>query len=1789
MPRKMEDKSTDDKIKRFLKNFPVTPCLRKREPMFCSVCKERNWEVAQYCPHVASELYRAASIPKEIPAKKPGEEEVVKFKPVPQSKPVKSKKSVFKRKEKRKPKVLPEKRYVPKLEEGFFTKKFKVVAGIIIVIAIILQSISLLSMSGAEDIQAPDEDYVMGSALNNTKNDISIKLSDESIREEIKGIHDSVDWHTTPVSKEKVRYNITDTTFKAPPDPRIIDRIEELNLKGILDFRYYILTSYSGFEATAHGVAYGETGNEAINQVIFNIGEFFEILPSKWYQVDANGNGADMEVALGLKGSLSQDGKIHGIGALRIDITRKNELSDSLDIYFVKPFSYEDKTYIWIIGFRFHSLPGSFCFEAESQNINADIGSTQVNVEPPYNVNWRMSEEIEDFEIKMGFARVEVLPSPPTGVLSQNTFKTEEEIEPIYWEESNIDDWDSATEGSLTFWYDTNTSDFTGWEEGDYDVHTSWTESTTKDFEDNEETYQVNILDDEIKLEEGENYGRFVSKSFDTGSYVEYNGVTTTDNFEKKKGILEYEVWIKVSGDNKSWSKWYIREDNRFLRGEFFKYKLVLRYRGLVGWDTPIIYDITLHFTDLSGSSRINTTGGEIKLKQFTIGNVDNDDPIFNWKFYYPCGVFISKPHYEGSLVYIKDVDANISTPDLTQLFIQIGVSEDNVFSLGEWYPADSTVLGSVEGRYFKYRLELITAKPKDHTPYLYDINITFGSNGTRSGRVNVSDTEIKLDSFTVHFGDTNLNYHYPEGFFISKEKNIGSEVYLKDVNINADTQPPKTDIRLLISVDGGRWIPNGSTDWLELHGTRFKYKLILTTTDLTTTPRIYSVNISFQNISRRINVSENEVKLASRKVQIDGVSTEYYYSSGEFISSKTFDAGGIVNWDYLDPDVDMDETLGSRVEIYTQTSWDNETWTKWVKSWSSGPIANVKMPENGRYLQYKVRFEDIGIVGVLTDTPKFHGISIHYSIPQINLLEKYWFNATFTPGLKEAKLNYNEDGDQQNVEWEGTRESNLSATYTEEGLYAEIKVDSMPKTLTLSIQKMGDYSSIEYSASNSISKISFEEHNLNIGQVAYLKIRDLPASVDLYGAFEIPPESEVEPEPSETLLGLILNRAMARVTAKLYRVSETLRSIPNTMLTPNTMFKLDAPEYMDIEFGIIYGRYIPPEADSITMLKNSIETNTSIVANITQVKKIHLTSLTNISIEMERKNEGELKLLSIAEKQSLITFSNLPKNTALDLTKDEGNLYGNFNTPIDLEVFIATNLSLCGEMNKDFILLDQSNNSVSLRLSNISSIFAGNRIGLNIAPQNSLKFKFSTTNLNGEALIEPLPTNFTFSLDDTFLPAREIGNISIQKIPETLSDMVESLISAMQNLTNGFTFLEKFNLSFNFSDNITLLINVSSGDCPEINWAPGIVARKQGKSINGKVYLSLPKEGEISTNLTEERIYAHLKFVQYYPNYDWLLINITGDNEALIYMENITAQKINATIDVMPNLALPELHQYIDFSASNDLGNFYFRAKKEDSTIEMFLSEIPLQITASSVISNNSIIINYTSTKTVDYSFLNLTKECDGLRNMNVLIQEIPKTVNLKIERDIHIDPEKLSFGKMLPTINMSADSPAEIHIFLKRPETLSILQRAEEITIEGSVDQLFFALRDCSLSEDYKINELKIYAENINTVYVKFHFLFGKVPITELKSDGTVRVNIDYEFEVAGGGIKRSMVLCNMALFSLKIQENSIAVSDSNTHYIIPAPMLSLGNWWIGIVALVGIMGAWSILLYKRIRQNK
>jgi|GEM_PF-6362663 len=176
-----------------------------------------------------------------------------------------------------------------------------------------------------------------------------------------------------------------------------------------VDRKYYVFTYYNNIlQVNRDGVAGGN-----ITQLGFTIPEYNHV------DVDPSaGDGDDVVVSLRLKGRLSDNETpftlsqppTYLIGGLEIEIYKINDKAD-LTIYFVKPISYDNKTYIWIIGFYFSSLPEHFSFSAISENIVLQSvafmmgGETPINVQPPYEIKWSMSSEIPEFGLSVGYAK----------------------------------------------------------------------------------------------------------------------------------------------------------------------------------------------------------------------------------------------------------------------------------------------------------------------------------------------------------------------------------------------------------------------------------------------------------------------------------------------------------------------------------------------------------------------------------------------------------------------------------------------------------------------------------------------------------------------------------------------------------------------------------------------------------------------------------------------------------------------------------------------------------------------------------------------------------------------------------------------------------------------------------------------------------------------------------------------------------------------------------------------------------------------------------------------------------------------------------------------------------------------------------------------------------------------------------------------------------------------------------------------------------------------------------------
>ncbi|MBU2564770.1 MAG: hypothetical protein KJ655_00725, partial [Candidatus Thermoplasmatota archaeon] len=74
--------------------------------------------------------------------------------------------------------------------------------------------------------------------------------------------------------------------------------------------------------------------------------------------------------------------------------------------------------------------------------------------------------------------------------------------------------------------------------------------------------------------------------------------------------------------------------------------------------------------------------------------------------------------------------------------------------------------------------------------------------------------------------------------------------------------------------------------------------------------------------------------------------------------------------------------------------------------------------------------------------------------------------------------------------------------------------------------------------------------------------------------------------------------------------------------------------------------------------------------------------------------------------------------------------------------------------------------------------------------------------------------------------------------------------------------------------------------------------------------------------------------------------------------------------------------------------------------------------------------------------------------------------------------------------------------------------------------------------------------------------NFVFGKFPVLEVNCNAKeTQINLIPSVSTPFGA-KNSIALTDFSFLSLNTRKNSIRVTDSRTHYITVAPILSL--WW-------------------------
>ncbi|MDI6917760.1 MAG: hypothetical protein QMC80_08205, partial [Thermoplasmatales archaeon] len=505
-----------------------------------------------------------------------------------------------------KPEQIPESPTLPELgtekrrifkKTGFPRQRIVKPVAVILVISMILTGIQLLSLISTGETVIVPSDFGIPEEFENAKQEFETESINATQKaEELLG---QADWNHTPFQAGEISYETVNVNKTNPEWASIFGEVAG-NISYNIDRKYYVFTYYQGKTVITEGDAGIDPkladkildsleGNLILKSLIENAMANWRYI---WVPIDVdNDDSTDIEVTLNLKGSLEdiqlvdlEDIIVTLIGGLEIRVNKTENLSAPLDMYFIKGISYEGKSYVLIFRFYFSSVPQNFCFFMNSDNISGKLrDKTPIEVKPPYTLNWTMSEDIANFDIGVGYAKLD-------SIITQWT--------------------DDFTSGNLS-------------EEPYSEV--TWTHTTNEDFEENcYSKDNVIFTNGEIRLDKNWLDGEYISKPQLVGENAILKSVTwDTDT------PLRTSVWIKDS-ENSIWLP-ATASITEVVQGESFQYKIVL-WQGL---DTNL-KEITL--TVAKGGAKVDTSGGTLKLATFT-ANIGSN----SINFYYPHGTFISK------------------------------------------------------------------------------------------------------------------------------------------------------------------------------------------------------------------------------------------------------------------------------------------------------------------------------------------------------------------------------------------------------------------------------------------------------------------------------------------------------------------------------------------------------------------------------------------------------------------------------------------------------------------------------------------------------------------------------------------------------------------------------------------------------------------------------------------------------------------------------------------------------------------------------------------------------------------------------------------------------------------------------------------------------------------------------------------------------------------------------------------------------------------------------------------
>jgi hypothetical protein len=604
--------------------------------------------------------------------------------------------------------------------------------------------------------------------------------------------------------------------------------------------------------------------------------------------------------------------------------------------------------------------------------------------------------------------------------------------------------------------------------------------------------------------------------------------------------------------------------------------------------------------------------------------------------------------------------------------------------------------------------------------------------------------------------------------------------------------------------------------------------------------------------------------------------------------------------------------------------------------------------------------------------------------------------------------------------------------------------------------------------------------------------------------------------------------------------------------------------------------------------LKNVTELNLSLSKNITimlkskggdELKGIAVYGSTEVSISIPRlpynigikgtteeidyssfseKGQPEKIELNVAARTQNYNIDATIKNiTSGSLGKKDQNLSFKFTDPVELQC--AVGKGQLYRMTGNHFFANTSEKTMSLRLRNLTSLHAGEQVGLILSEEYPLKMLLETNLTSGKILVKNLPMIFNVSSSSSLITLPEVENVSLTGVSDLFSSVANSLGEAMQNLDkivrDGFV-SEKLCFSYESASSPVLIANLSSGK-NHLPWCHGITLKKSNSTIDMKMYLELPKKATFGFD-RRNGLELRYQFENWDTSFNWISASLETGNKNLFALLNISGfENVEGIIKVVEEEQVPPPGGV----TPPTIGEL-------NLSIELFLASIPQELSLT-ITRGSNLSLSWNASRSIKGIYLNMIREDkDNLYSSHFITRNTP------VKADIIITSASKATLFQVPEINVNTSDKLDFNLkldfglvggrgdfllYTEELECFSLKAHDNTVTINSMVDKLLFRVSNTSLGG---MKEIEIISLDLQSLRFTANFVFGKFPILEVNCDSKeTQINFIPSINTPFGE-KNSIALTDFSFLSLNTRKNSVRITDTRTHYITVAPILSL--WW-------------------------